>query len=222
MIKINLLATERKVAAVKKKTPFAIGQKLTIGCSLILVMTALAVGWRYLSLNRQSAQLDTDITAAQREAAQLHSVLAQVQQFEQQKAQLQERVSLIEQLRHDQAGPVHILDQVSKALPPMLWLTELKQQEANPNEVLIAGKCTSLTGLSDFVANLEASGYFKRSVEIVKSESESMSTGPGELVTFSVRAQFQRPGQVEEQPLAKNAKGEKPAKAAKASAKGAR
>ena len=51
----------------------------------------------------------------------------QVQQFEQRKAQLQQRVALIEQLRKDQTGPVHMLDQISRALPPMLWLTELKQ-----------------------------------------------------------------------------------------------
>ena len=54
----------------------------------------------------------------------------QVQQFEQRKAQLQQRVALIEQLRKDQTGPVHMLDQISRALPPMLWLTELKQGAA--------------------------------------------------------------------------------------------
>ena len=50
-----------------------------------------------------------------------------MQQFEQRKAQLQQRVALIEQLRKSQTGPVHMLDQISRALPPMLWLTELKQ-----------------------------------------------------------------------------------------------
>ena len=34
----------------------------------------------------------------------------------------------------------------------------------------------TLTGLSDFVANLEATGYFKRSVEIVSSQTEVMPT----------------------------------------------
>ena len=62
---------------------------------------------------------------------------------------------LIEQLRKGQTGPVHMLDQISRALPPMLWLTELKQG-ADANEVVIDGRCTTLTGLSDFVANLEA------------------------------------------------------------------
>ena len=38
---------------------------------------------------------------------------------------------LIEQLRNGQTGPVHMLDQISRALPPMLWLTELKQAGAD-------------------------------------------------------------------------------------------
>jgi type IV pilus assembly protein PilN len=190
MIKVNLLTVERRRA---RKKAFDSTRRVTVGCVLILLGAALAVGWRYWTLAGTSAQLDRDIGSAQREAAQLHSVIAQVQQFEQQRAQLQQRVGLIEQLRREQAGPVHMLDQISRALPPTLWLTELAQTE-NPNEVVISGKCTTLTSLSDFVSNLEASGYFKRSVEIVKSELEAMSTPPGEVVAFSIRAVFQGPG----------------------------
>ena len=42
---------------------------------------------------------------------------SEVEQFEAQKQQLQQRVSLIEQLRKGQTGPVHMLDQISRALP---------------------------------------------------------------------------------------------------------
>ena len=76
-------------------------------------------------------------------------MIQQVQQFEQRKAQLQQRVVLIEQLRKGQTGPVHMLDQISRALPQMLWLTELKQTAAPTSS--IDGRCTTLTGLSEFV-----------------------------------------------------------------------
>jgi len=194
MIRINLLTVERPRARKRKRAILPAGQQLTIGCSTILVAALAVVGWRYWSLGHQSSLLDGRITAAQREAAQLHSVIVQVQQFEQRRAQLQQRVGLIEQLRQEQTGPVHMLDQISRALPPKLWLTELTQSD-NPNEVAISGKCTNLTGLSDFVRNLEASGYFKRSVEIVKSEAASNALSPGELITFTIRAVFQRPGE---------------------------
>jgi type IV pilus assembly protein PilN len=191
MIKINLLAGERK-AVKASKVPFQIGQQLTVVCGLILVASAALIGWRYLSLTRQSAQLDADIASAQQETQRLRTVIQQVQQFEQRKAQLQQRVQLIEQLRKNQTGPVHMLDQVSRALPPMLWLTELRQGD-DPNEVVIQGRVTTLTGLSDFVGNLESSGYFKRSVEIVSTDAESDRSG-GEIIRFNIKAQFQQPG----------------------------
>ena len=189
MIRINLLAAER---ATKKKAVVALqtGQKLTIGCSLILVLAVLFMGWRYWAVTRDSARLDAEISAAQQETIRLHSIIVQVQQFEQRKAQLQQRVVLIEQLRKGQTGPVHMLDQVSRSLPPMLWLTELKQ---NATDVTIDGKCTTLTGISDFVANLEASGYFKRSIEIVSTTAEPGQGAAGDLIKFSLKAIFQPP-----------------------------
>ena len=192
MIRINLLATERG-AAKKKGFAFSLAaQKMPLIASLILVVTGGGIGWRYYALTNESAKLDAEISAAQQETARLHSVIQQVQQFEQRKAQLQQRVVLIEQLRKSQTGPVHMLDQISRALPPMLWLTELKQVDT---AVIIDGRCTAITSLSEFVGNLEASGYFKRSIEIVSTVTEPMPQPPGELVRFQLRAQFQQPGQ---------------------------
>ena len=190
MIRINLIAVERK--PVKRAVMFQAGQKITAACSAILIVAALFIGWRYWSLQQQSVALDKDISVAQQETTRLHAVIQQVQQFEQQKAQLQQRVVLIEQLRKTQTGPVHMLDQISQALPPMLWLTELKQTD---DSVVIDGRCTAVTSLTDFVTNLEASGYFKRSIDIISSQTESMPTPPGELIKFSIKAQFQQPGE---------------------------
>jgi type IV pilus assembly protein PilN len=195
MIRINLLNAERKAAKKKTGGLLLIGQKLTIGCTLILLLAAGFIGWRFWALSHESTELDADIAASQQETTRLHSVIEQVQQFEQRRAQLQQRVLLIEQLRRGQTGPVHMLDQISRAMPPMLWLTELKQNEKTPDEVQIDGRCMTITGLSDFVANLEASGYFKRSIEIISTQSEGLPQPPGELTRFSLRALFQTPGE---------------------------
>jgi|SRR5579864_245045 len=191
MIRINLLTAERKQAK-KKAVVLEVGQKLTIACSLILVLAGVFIGWRYWAVGRDSAQLDVDIANAQAETTRLHTVIEQVQQFEQRKAQLQQRVQLIEQLRKGQTGPVHMLDQISRSLPNMLWLSELKQNEKTPEEVQIDGRCTTLTGLSDFVSNLEATGYFKKSIEIVSTVAEP-TPQVGELIKFTIKAQFQTP-----------------------------
>jgi len=191
MIRINLLAVERQ--AKKKKATFKAGQKVAVACGFILLLTGAVVGWRYWSLSKDSAELDRQIATAQAEAARLHGIIQQVQQFEQQKAQLQQRVVLIEQLRKSQKGPVHMLDQLSRSLPAMMWLTSLKQDKDN-DTILIDGKSTTQTGVSDFVNNHESSGYFRKSVDIVSSTSDAPTTATPEIVKFTLKAVFQTPG----------------------------
>ena len=183
MIKINLLAVDR--SSTKRKAKFQIGQKLTVACSMILVVAALGIGWWYWSLQGAKAQLQQQVEEAQRERQRLQSVIQQVTQFEARRAQLQQRVSLIEQLRKDQDGPVRLLDQISKVLPEGMWLTDLRQ---TGTELLIEGRCTSLNGLSDFVSGLEGSNLFERPVEIVDSRVEPATPTTPELIRFSVRA----------------------------------
>jgi type IV pilus assembly protein PilN len=187
MIRINLLAAEKTAA---KKPALQTGQRMVIGCSLILVAALAFIGWRFLALSRENTQIDSEISAAQQETTRLRSIIQQVQQFEQRRAQLQQRVTLIEQLRKSQTGPVHMLDQVSRALPQMLWLTELKQ---SGNDVQLDGRCTSPIGVSEFVSNLEASGYFKRSIEILSTQVEASPVANVELIKFSIKATFQTP-----------------------------
>jgi type IV pilus assembly protein PilN len=187
MIRINLLAVERE----RKKTRVVISaaQRATIGATLILLATVLGVGWWFWSLRQQSITLDDDIARAELQSQQLRSVLAQVQKFEARKAQLQQRVSLIEQLRNGQSAPVHVLDEISKSLPDRLWLTDMTQ---TGNDFAISGMTTSMTAVSDFIANLEATRWFKRPVEIVDSQVQTDAKA-GDLVKFSIKAQFQDP-----------------------------
>ena len=127
MIRINLLAVERTAAKKAARVVISPAHRVTIGASLILIATILGIGWWFLSLRQRSAQIDQDIAKAEAETVQLRSVLAQVQKFEARKAQLTQRVTLIEQLRRGQSAPVHVLDEISKSLPDRLWLTDLKQ-----------------------------------------------------------------------------------------------
>jgi len=189
MIRINLLAVERERTKKSRGVVISAAQRATIGASLILLSTVLGVGWWFWSLRQHSQQLDEDISRAEVQTQQLRSVLQQVQKFEARKAQLQQRVSLIEQLRSGQAAPVHVLDEISKSLPDRLWLTDMTQ---TTNEFTIAGMTTSMSGVSDFIANLEATRWFKRPVEIVDSQVQTDAKA-GDLVKFAIKAVFQDP-----------------------------
>ena len=192
MIRINLLGTERKQA--KKAPAFDIGQRLTVACSLILVATVVGIGWWAWSLQNESARIDSEIAVKTAEAARLQSLLAEVQKFEAQRTQLQQRVQLIEQLRSGQSVPVQLLDHVSKSLPDMLWLTDMNQ---DGGAVTIQGRSTTLIALSDFVANLGNGGFLKKPIDIVNSVVEttrSSTTQSVELINFTVKAELASAG----------------------------
>lgn len=185
MIRINLLAVERQRG---QRTLIPVAHRVTIAASLLIIVTALVIGWWFWSLRQTSAKLDEDIARGEAETIQLRSVLAQVQKFEARKAQLQQRVTLIEQLRHGQTGPVHVLDEISKAVPDRLWLTALSQKN---DDFVIEGMTTSLQELSTFVSNLEASRWFKKPVDIV--DSQAQADKDSELFKFTVKATFNNP-----------------------------
>ena len=189
MIRINLLNTERKAA--KAASPgMQAGQKMMIVGSLILVATLLLLGWRFWALGQEEAQVAREIEAANREEARLQEILKQVQEFENRRKLLEARVALIDELRKGQSAPVHMIDQISKALPDMTWLTGMQQ---NGYTLTMQGRCLTLTSLSDFIGNLEASRYFIRPVEIIESTVDSSKDGP-ELILFTIRGTFQMSG----------------------------
>jgi type IV pilus assembly protein PilN len=192
MIRINLLGTERKPA--KKAASFDVGQRVTVACSLILVATVVGIGWWFWTLQNESARIDNEIVLKTAEAARLQSLLAEVQKFEVQRTQLQQRVQLIEQLRGGQSVPVQLLDHVSRSLPDMLWLTDMNQEGG---AVTIQGRSTTLVALSDFVANLGNGGFLKKPIDIVNSvveNSRSGGTQSVELINFTVKAELASAG----------------------------
>ena len=192
MIRINLLGVERTKA--RKLPTFTVqAQQITIACSLILASTVAGVGWWYWTLKQAKAQVETDIVAAQQQQRQLQPVLVEVKQFEAQRAQLQQRVQLIEQLRAGQTIPVQLLDQISRSIPELLWLTEMEQKG---DALTIQGRANTLAATADFVTNLGNSSLFVTPIDLDKSEVETLQGVQGqpgvELYKFTVRATLNR------------------------------
>jgi len=190
MIRINLLATERRAAKAAASPGIQAGQKMMVIGSLVLVLTVVGVGWRYWAIGQEKAQVAREIESEKREEARLQEILKQVQEFENRRKVLESRVALIDELRKGQSAPVHMIDQISKALPDMTWLTAMQQDGYT---LTMQGRCLTLTSLSDFIGNLEASRYFIRPVEIIETKTETDDKGP-ELIVFTIRGTFQMAG----------------------------
>ncbi len=187
MIRINLLAVERE--RTKRRATFQLAEKLTVACSLILVATGVFIAWWWWTLSRQAADLDRDIAAAQAETGRLRVVIARVQQAEQRRNQMEQRVALIEQLRKSQTAPVHLLDELSRSLPDSLWLTTMQQKGP---DLTIEGRCLVLSAVPEFVSNMQATGYFSK-LDVSTDTLQGNQAAP-ELVRFTLKAQYTPPG----------------------------
>jgi len=205
MIRINLLATERR-AAKAAAAGFQAGQKLMAIGSLVLVLTAAGVGWRFWALGQQKSEVARQIDISKREEARLQEILKQVEAFQNRRKVLESRVALIDELRKGQTAPVHMIDQVSRALPDMTWLTAIQQSSYT---LTLQGRCLMLTSLSDFIGNLEASRYFMRPVEIIETSVIPGEGGGPELIQFTIRGTFQMSGVESVAPPPPGAKGAK-------------
>lgn len=181
MIRINLLAADKPEAS-KKKAAAAPG---AVQAYMILALFAggallASLGlWWIKTTNIQ--ELDEKIGAAKKRQAELQAIKVQVEQFERRKRILDAKVKLIEQLKAQQSGPVHMLDEVSKSLPDFVWLTSLDQSGAR---IVMSGESNGLTAVADFIQNLQRSGWFPK-VDLVSSQEQN------NVVQFQVSAEFQ-------------------------------
>jgi type IV pilus assembly protein PilN len=152
LIRINLL-TEAKAAAAKKKGPaLPTGAKLN---NLVLVggllLGLIYIGAMALVLTSHRRHLDEEIGKAREEVARLKSIIDEVKSYEDKKKSLEEKISLINSLKTNQKGPVRLMDEVSKALPDLVWLTELQVQG---NLMTLKGKTLSPNAVATYLENL--------------------------------------------------------------------
>jgi type IV pilus assembly protein PilN len=183
MIKINLLAGAEKVKARAVKTPRfegvgTLGQNVLMAGVVILAL--LFIGWRWYSLESESRRLRVEISKAQAEKERLQAIIKKGEEYKAKKELLERKIALITQLKRNQSGPVHLLDEVSKQLPDFLWLDNMNESGAT---VVIMGKATTYNAVSNFYNNLTGSRYFNN---VVLGTITAIPVG----VTFSVTCQF--------------------------------
>ena len=187
MIRVNLTGAER--ATQKRKgggggppgAPGAVQAYLFLalfGGGAALLCAAL---WWYESAKIRD--LDSQIAVAEKRQKELQAIKVQVDALEAKRATFQKKVDLIERLKAEQTGPVHMLDEISKALPDFVWLTAMDQ--TGPT-VKFTGESTGLTSIADFIAALERSGWFPN-VDLSSSQESN------NIVTYVLTSTFMNP-----------------------------
>jgi type IV pilus assembly protein PilN len=187
MIKINLIQ-EAKPAKKKSFRPQIQGVGDTFQNLLVIgvvLLGALIIGWRWVSLGRESSTLSRKIAEAEKEKKRLEVIIQKADRFKAQKELLNRKIALITELKKNQSGPVHLLDQVSVNLPDFLWLESMVETNGS---VFVRGKATTYNAVSNFYNNLTDSPYFSN---VVLGPTATIPTG----VSFSLTCIFAEPSQ---------------------------
>ncbi len=148
MIKINLLPSKKKAA---KKITELQQQMILGGLILCLVLGGLFFYWNFL--NGQINNLTASKAAAEARKREQENMLKEVKAVEDQRKIVKDKIALIEQLKQNQTILVHLLDEVSKALPQGVNLTSLNEKSG---QIDIDGTAFTNNDIVRFVENLKA------------------------------------------------------------------
>ncbi len=156
MIKINLLSEGRTAARAPAAAAATgkINNAVFIGCIALAVLYFLGMWWHLASVK---SGWDDKNRRAQAEVDRLKSIIDEVNGYEKKKASLEAKINLINDLKRNQHGPVRLMDEVSKALPDLVWLTNMN---LIGNAIQINGKAMTPNAVANFIENLKKSPYF--------------------------------------------------------------
>ncbi|HET7318149.1 MAG TPA: PilN domain-containing protein, partial [Nitrospirota bacterium] len=128
-------------------------QQMLLG---VLIIILLAMGMWFF-WNRQAnkiATLQKEKIAAEARVRDQENVLKEVKNVEEERKQYKEKIGIIQQLKKNQSGPVRLLDEISKALPPGVNVVSITESNNNIN---IEGQAFTNNDVVRFVDNLKAS-----------------------------------------------------------------
>ncbi len=180
MIKINLLPTTKKRPP-KKVTELQ--QQLILG-TLILGLVVIGMWFYWNSLNTRINNLTRDKAAAEAKIQQQNNMLKEVKSVEDQRKKVAEKIAIIEQLKKNQGMLVHLLDEVSKALPQGVNVTALTEKDGKIN---IDGTGFTNNDIVRFIDNLKAS---PSCADVFLLESAQGSEGGIEIYKYKLQFMF--------------------------------
>lgn len=161
MIKINLVAEAPTKAARAKRA----GPELSLGARqgdilllAVLAVALLGIGTRWLLLKNERDHLREVEREKRVQRDELQPYIQKVQELEAKRDQLRHKISVINNLKQNQRGPVRIMDEVSRALPDLVWLTKMTMRGSN---LTISGVAMDETAVANYISNLDSSPFFQ-------------------------------------------------------------
>jgi type IV pilus assembly protein PilN len=175
MIRINLLPVKELKAEVSRRHDLVIA-------AVALGLTIVALGGLYFYQSHRVSTLNNELVGLNGDIEALNVKVKQVSQLQDKIKEFKGKNRIIEDLEKKKVGPGRVMESLSAAAPPSLWLTEFKDTGGN---LIINGQAMDNQTVADFLKALASSSYFK-DVELL----ETTQGGPeaGSYKKFSIKS----------------------------------
>jgi len=151
MIRINLLPVKEE-KLINEAKGFLVIFIISIALVIVLVFLNSTV------LSEREAESRIRIDEADKEIANLKSIMGEIQSLKAKKAKLQEKMDMIVKLQEQNIGPVRVLDELSLKLPSnKIWIEKLSLKGDRMN---MEGKTLENQEVANFMKQLENSLFF--------------------------------------------------------------
>ena len=177
MIRINLLPVReaRRQAGLRNQ-----GILLAVAAGIGL----LACIGLQLSVSTRIAQHRRLITERNAELAALEQTRKQVERFEKERKQIEQKLNVIAQLERARTGPVRLMDEIASRIPERLWLQKMT---AKGGLLAMEGLSLDAEIVAAFLTGLEESPMLSR-VELLETKLEQIEGL--KLNAFKINAQY--------------------------------
>lgn len=175
--------------------PAFAGDARTAGLALLGLLLLAGVGYAFWSQGQRQAALSAQLEREVADSTRFATTIALVTSLQARQDTIRQQIAVIRDVDQRRYVWPHLMEEISRAVPPFTWLTQLRSTEPNDTTVVgplftVQGNAGSTQALTRFMKNLESS-LFIRDVTLVTSEQVEVEGRA--LHRFTLEARYETP-----------------------------
>ena len=164
MIKINLVGEAKRPVAARPTPVAGVPEESNLPFFLLVAFIGLGLlvtGGHFLYVNGKINGKKHEVADAQLEVDELAPFIKEVEDFKAKKTELERKIAVINNLKANQKGPVQVMDQLSRAVPELLWLNRM---QIRGDTITLQGEAFNTNAVANFIENLDRVPVFQEPI----------------------------------------------------------
>jgi Tfp pilus assembly protein PilN len=202
LIEVNLLPSGKRRVARRPRLSFSLPKAgglpkdpWTLVSGLVVLALVAVAGFLYFTTGSERGDLSVAVDRAVSDSARYADLIEKNAALVARRDSIAQRVAVIQEIDVDRYVWPHIMDEVARAMPDQVWLTNLFQVARGEDlRFRVFGRAANNTALTQFMDNLSSS-LFIRNVALISTEQVIETAGQTSRVvhSFQLEALFDRP-----------------------------